>query len=126
MALWHKTKHDTSSSKSSPESNILIVLKTVHRDLKPEIILLDDELNVKIAGFGLSNEISDRDSCPRAVAALPMQPRGVILYVMLCRRLPFEDDNEAKFPKPNFLSSDALDLIEKMIVVASIKRITIA
>jgi len=86
-------------------------LKIVHRDLKPENVLLDNDLNVKIADFGLSNEISDGDflttSCGSPNYAAPEVIRGgvyagpeidvwscgVILYVMLCGRLPFEDED---------------------------------
>jgi carbon catabolite-derepressing protein kinase len=86
-------------------------IKIVHRDLKPENVLLDDDLNVKIADFGLSNEIRDGDflktSCGSPNYAAPEVIRGarytgpeidvwssgVILYVMLCGRLPFEDED---------------------------------
>ena len=86
-------------------------LKIVHRDLKPENVLLDADLNVKIADFGLSNEIKDGDflntSCGSPNYAAPEVIRGglytgpeidvwscgVILYVMLCGRLPFEDED---------------------------------
>ncbi|KAF8621753.1 hypothetical protein AX15_007546 [Amanita polypyramis BW_CC] len=127
-------------------------LKIVHRDLKPENVLLDDGLNVKIADFGLSNEISDGDflttSCGSPNYAAPEVIRGgvyagpeidvwssgVILYVMLCGRLPFEDDDvqvlfgkisQGNFHLPSYLSPDARNLITTMLVVDPLKRITI-
>ncbi|KAF8167198.1 snf 1 [Crassisporium funariophilum] len=127
-------------------------LKIVHRDLKPENVLLDDDLNVKIADFGLSNEISDGDflttSCGSPNYAAPEVIRGgvyagpeidvwssgVILYVMLCGRLPFEDDDvqvlfskisQGTFDMPSHLSHDARSLITAMLAVDPVKRITI-
>ncbi|PPQ89977.1 hypothetical protein CVT25_009617 [Psilocybe cyanescens] len=127
-------------------------LKIVHRDLKPENVLLDDDLNVKIADFGLSNEISDGDflttSCGSPNYAAPEVIRGgvyagpeidvwssgVILYVMLCGRLPFEDDDvqvlfqkisQGNFHIPSYLSQDARSLIVSMLAVDPVKRITI-
>ncbi|KAF9528143.1 kinase-like domain-containing protein [Crepidotus variabilis] len=127
-------------------------LKIVHRDLKPENVLLDNDLNVKIADFGLSNEISDGDflttSCGSPNYAAPEVIRGgvyagpeidvwssgVILYVMLCGRLPFEDDDvqllfakisQGTFHMPSYLSPDARNLISSMLVVDPIKRITV-
>jgi carbon catabolite-derepressing protein kinase len=84
--------------------------KIVHRDLKPENLLLDLNLNVKIADFGLSNIMTDgnflKTSCGSPNYAAPeviggklyagpevdVWSCGVILFVLLCGKLPFDDD----------------------------------
>lgn len=126
--------------------------KIVHRDLKPENLLLDDQLNIKIADFGLSNIMSDgnflKTSCGSPNYAAPevisgklyagpevdVWSCGVILYVMLCGRLPFDDESiPALFKKisngvytlPHDLSSGAKNLLTRMLVVNPLNRITI-
>ncbi|KAI8823376.1 5'-AMP-activated protein kinase catalytic subunit alpha-2 [Fimicolochytrium jonesii] len=127
--------------------------KIVHRDLKPENVLLDEYDQVKIADFGLSNIMSDgeflRTSCGSPNYAAPevingklyagsevdVWSCGVILYVMLCGRLPFDDDyipalfkkiNGGIFSLPSFLSSPVKSLLQSMLIVDPLKRATIA
>ncbi|KAJ9101974.1 hypothetical protein QFC20_005123 [Naganishia adeliensis] len=124
----------------------------VHRDLKPENLLLDDYLNIKIADFGLSNIMTDgsflKTSCGSPNYAAPeviggkqyagpeidVWSCGVILYVMLCGRLPFDDEyipnlfkkiNGGVYTLPSHLSPDAKHLLSRMLVVDPVKRITI-
>ncbi|QDS72316.1 hypothetical protein FKW77_007552 [Venturia effusa] len=127
--------------------------KIVHRDLKPENLLLDENLNVKIADFGLSNIMTDgnflKTSCGSPNYAAPevisgklyagpevdVWSCGVILYVLLCGRLPFDDEYipalfkkiaQGQFQTPNYLSPAAIRLIKKMLVVSPVTRITVA
>ncbi|KAF3931918.1 hypothetical protein ABW20_dc0100602 [Dactylellina cionopaga] len=128
------------------------VHKIVHRDLKPENLLLDDNLNVKIADFGLSNIMTDgnflRTSCGSPNYAAPevisgklyagpevdVWSCGVILYVMLCGRLPFDDDYiptlfkkiaQGTYHIPTYLSRESVALLKKMLVVNPVNRITV-
>ncbi|GAB7350012.1 hypothetical protein MBLNU459_g0687t1 [Dothideomycetes sp. NU459] len=126
--------------------------KIVHRDLKPENLLLDETLNVKIADFGLSNIMTDgnflRTSCGSPNYAAPevvggklyagpevdVWSCGVILYVLLCARLPFDDEyiptlfkkiQSGSYHMPNYISSGAGKLIKRMLQVHPVNRITI-
>jgi len=126
--------------------------KIVHRDLKPENVLLDENYNVKIADFGLSNIMTDGDflktSCGSPNYAAPevingklyagpevdVWSCGVMLYVMLCGRLPFDDEyipllfkkiSGGIFTLPSHLSQETKQLLSSMLVVDPLKRITI-
>eukprot|EP01103_Thecamoeba_quadrilineata_P013486 TRINITY_DN3766_c0_g1_i1.p1 TRINITY_DN3766_c0_g1~~TRINITY_DN3766_c0_g1_i1.p1 ORF type:complete len:513 (+),score=82.04 TRINITY_DN3766_c0_g1_i1:190-1539(+) len=123
-----------------------------HRDLKPENLILDSNANVKIADFGLSNSMRDGDflktSCGSPNYAAPevisgnfyVGPEvdvwscGVILYALLCAKLPFDDEvipqlfkkiREGIFTLPEHLSPESKQLISSMLVVDPLKRITI-
>jgi len=125
----------------------------VHRDLKPENLLLDTKRNcVKIADFGLSTMMQDgeflKTSCGSPNYAAPevisgklyagpevdVWSCGVILYTLLCARLPFDDDyipnlfkkiRSGIFDLPSFLSQGCKELIKAMLEVDPLKRITI-
>ena len=127
--------------------------RVVHRDLKPENLLLDAEMNVKVADFGLSNVMRDghflKTSCGSPNYAAPevisgqlyagpevdVWSIGVILYALLCGSLPFDDENiPALFKKikageytfPNHLSPIVRDLIGRMLLVDPLKRATLS
>ena len=126
--------------------------KIVHRDLKPENLLLDENLNVKIADFGLSNIMTDgnflKTSCGSPNYAAPevisgklyagpevdVWSCGVILYVLLVGRLPFDDEyipdlfrkiSSGTYSTPSFVSAGARHIIHKMLKVNPTQRITV-
>lgn len=128
-------------------------LKICHRDLKPENLLLEGR-QLKLIDFGLSNtwgksgKLSTACGSPSYAAPemilgetdyygsrVDIWSCGVILYVMVCGFLPFEDNNvdklykkiiEGKYALPSFVSEPCKDLIRKIMNVDQEKRYTIA
>ena len=123
-----------------------------HRDLKPENLLLDENRNVKIVDFGLSNTYIDngllKTACGSPCYAAPemiagkkyhglgsdIWPCGIILFAMTCGYLPFEDPNTNLLYKkilacdykiPSFVSSSLKDLMKKILNTSPEKRVTI-
>ncbi|CAD8070100.1 unnamed protein product [Paramecium sonneborni] len=117
-------------------------LNISHRDLKPENLLLDEQRNLKVADFGLSNLYKTNESlktacgspCYAAPEMLYGKPYfgdksdiwscGIILYVMLSGYLPFEHENTKllyemikyqDYEQPKNISSIAKDLLRKLL-----------
>jgi serine/threonine protein kinase len=127
-------------------------INLVHRDLKSQNIMLDKYYNIRLIDFDLSRTFQSGNSmfytkcgslasvAPEIISGQPynakcdMWSSGIILYQMICGKLPFEGKNQntlcrqIKFNEPNYdgISPDLTNLIKQLLKKNPDERITLS
>ncbi|VDO19385.1 unnamed protein product [Heligmosomoides polygyrus] len=129
-------------------------LHVVHRDLKPENVVFFEKLGmVKLTDFGFSNLFEPgkqlRTACGSLAYSAPeillgdaydapavdVWSLGVILFMLVCGRLPFQEANDSetltkildcRYNLPEHLSNACKNLIQRMLVRDPTKRAGLA
>uniref|UniRef100_A0A8C5W5F4 Maternal embryonic leucine zipper kinase n=1 Tax=Microcebus murinus TaxID=30608 RepID=A0A8C5W5F4_MICMU len=121
-----------------------------HRDLKPENLLFDEYHQLKLIDFGLcaKPKYHLQTCCGSLAYAAPelikgksylgseadVWSMGILLYVLMCGFLPFDDDNVmalykkiliGKYDVPKWLSPSSILLLQQMLQVDPKKRISV-
>ena len=124
----------------------------LHRDIKLDNILLDDDMGVKICDFGVSRQLCKgqiiKEQCGTPAYLAPeiiincgysgffsdLWSIGIALFTMLCGTVPYRGNSlqellnaekNDKIVYPSYLSPLSKDLIERLLEFEPYKRITI-